>query len=192
MRTALAVVAALCLAAIPAGGVGCGGETAADFDTFSSYGFSFDYPKRLTVYYEERANETGIVEASTTTAPGDECELFRVVWRGNASEKWEIPQLTAILDGLFQSLEQFGDYERDEPQATIHGEQYVLYQYYTRHPYSATEEEYMEYGVAGAFYCKENQRLYMLQMECNTNGGKLGTVERFKQYLGSFVCYDPG
>ena len=175
-----------------AGGAGCGGEKAAEFNTFSRYGFSFDYPKSLTVHYEEGANETGIVEASTATDFGEECELFRVVWRGNADQKWDIPQLTGILDGLLQSLEQFGDYETDEPQATIHGERYVLYQYYTRHPYSATEEDYSEYGVAGVFYCEENQRMYVLQMECNTDEGKLGTVDRFKRYLESFVCYDPG
>jgi hypothetical protein len=182
--------------------LGCAGETQTsnhkpnptEVRPFSTYGFSFEYPKEFTIWQdglldEEADENSGIVQI----APAEgELPLFAVTWV--STWQWG---LEGALEAGFAGIENWEGIvsidkgEVVETTLATRGMLYemrhrMLYQEYTANTESEDEKVY---GVVGGFYCDVTQRAFGL---VSMNSGPISSQEvldSFEAYLDSFVCH---
>lgn len=203
----MSIMAILILVIIaPLSMIGCDGETQTstasdaparpEMNTFSKYGFSFEYPKDFLVWrdglLEDNANEnSGIVQV----APEEEgFPLFAVSW----VKAWQWG-LEGGLEAGFAGIENWEGIESVQKgefvETTKSGLRMLyeeghrmLYQFYAAT--TKTQGEIV-YGIVGAFYCDNTQRAFgLVTMQKTTIGvSTQEALDNFKDYLDYFACH---
>ena len=150
------------------------------YNTYSKYGFSFEYPKGMSI------SEHGILESTATSGSGkvmgelytdDVEEVVVVVWLTTV----QVPNLEISLNDEFEYLEAEGyDVDRGQLVTGTKAGHEMKYQYFT-----AIAEGETVYGIIGFWYCDTNNRLYELCFLYTESS----TLPKFQQYLDSFVCH---
>jgi len=185
------------------GFIGCGGEeapapmptptttpTPTTFTTFSKYGFSFQYPAGLSVAEAEFAGGIGYTSGSVIV--GGENRFF-VIWESMDRDTFYFAPdlyLTLEVDGYLSAWEGHPEVlrvERSEWGDTSHAGQPMPFQSYSIE-YKSGEPERCA-GVAGAFYCEQTERIFVLvTLDCNYDSAA-EVAARFYDYETSLVCY---
>ena len=151
-----------------------------EYNTYSKYGFSFEYPKGMSI------NEVGAAEHVATNTSGgivgelidDKQELVNIVWVRTVLEP---PHVEIIIDAGFESMEAKGiDVEKGQLVTSTKSGHEMLYQYFT-----ATSEGGTLYGIFGAWYCGTSERYYELILFYSEQD----VLSKYQQYLDSFVCH---
>lgn len=162
-----------------------------EVETYSKYGFSFEYPKKHSIneigmLQNEATEESGLVQATL----GNE-ELLQVTWVGMQQSIWEVAvDLQVSLEDSFAGLEEesIETIQRGELLGAInipHIPHPTLYQ-----DYVAIETEGNKiYGVVAVFYCDESQKLFKLMTVNYTSGAKQDVLGQFLHFLNSFICH---
>ena len=162
-----------------------------EVETYSKYGFSFQYPKKHSInemgmLQNEATEESGLVQATL----GNE-ELLQVTWVGMQQSIWEVARdLQVSLEDSFAGLEEesIETIQRGELLGAVnipHIPHPTLYQ-----DYVATETAGNKlYGTLGVFYCDESQKLFKLMAVNYTSGTKQDVLEQFLHFLNSFICH---
>ena len=162
-----------------------------EFKTYSKYGFSFEYPKKLSItemgMLESEANEnSGIVQAGVEN---DEVEIYQAAWLTMVESTWEVvgDLHGPIEDGFvgMEASEDIASLDRGELAETNKAGHQLLYQYYNA---TSTEGDKV-YGIVATFYCDGSQKFYQLMTINNTISAKQDVFEDFQRYLDSFVCH---
>jgi len=168
-------------------------EPAQNINTYSKWGFSFDYPKEFVLA------EAGIFESLATDSSGvvvveqitqDDYEGCSIGWINTAKSTYESTGGDATL---LQGLDIYFDGAATEGYDTTRGEitgetksgHYLLYQYYII-TLSATTEAY---GIAGTFYCDHSERLFILDPESTKSSTNEEALEFFRPFLESLKCH---
>ena len=166
------------------------------FETYSKYGFSFEYPKNFSVtemgVLESEANDTsGLVLAGVENG---EIEYFQVAWVKMMPAVIELGpgglagNLKASLEDGFAAMEAtegIASVEEGELVETTKAGHLMFYQYY-----SATfTEGHRAYGISSGFYCDETLKLFGLITMNDTISANEDVLEDFQNYLDSFVCH---
>ena len=166
------------------------------FNTYSKYGFSFEYPKAFSVaemgMFESEANDSsGMVQA---WVENEEIELFQVGWIKMMPDMIEIGP-GGLEGNLKDSLEDgFAAMESSEGVASVEEGELVeatkaghlmFYQYYTA---TSTEGDKM-YGIASCFYCDESLKVFSLMTIIATTSVEEDILENFQNCFDSFVCH---
>ena len=151
----------------------------ARYETYSKYGFSFEYPEDMTI------SEQGLLEDRATDSSGmvlgtlenDKYELVFVGWMESAIA----PSLEASLEVFLDVIaEGKANFEIGELVETTKAGRRLIYQYYT-----FTIEGEASYGIHGVWYCDTNQRLYQLHLVYSEEDN----LPIYQRYLDSFVCH---
>ena len=176
--------------------------TPTQFNTYSKYGFSFEYPKTFSItevgMLESAANDSsGIVQAWVENVENEELELFQVSWITIRPDVIEIGMgglegnlKNSLEDGFaaMESTEGIVSVEKGElVEATIAGH-LMFYQYYTSN-FAEGDTVHTVYGIAACFYCDKIQKLFSLMTMNNTISAKEDVLTDFQNHLGSFVCH---
>lgn len=193
MRRGLCSTAILCLVVLVTLALGCGEEaetptlspTPTQYDTFSKYGFSFEYPKEMSL--SEQPSMGTIVDENSGIVLGEkenkELELVTVGWQGIAEPVDIESSLIGSVAGGLAALEAGEGVEEvvrgEQLEATKSGHQ-LLYQSFT----VRGGGEVMR-GVVSAWYCDESNRLFNL---ITLYSGE-DALALFQTYLDSFVCH---
>ncbi len=172
------------------------GPPPTELETYSKYGFSFEYPKAFPVtemgMLENEANDTsGLVQVGLEN---EEVELFQVAWIKMMPDMIEVGpgglegNLKDSLEGGFAALES-GEgaptVERGELVKATKAGHLMFYQYYTA---TSTEGDKV-HGIANVFYCDKSQKLFALMTMNSAISAKQDVLEDFQNYLDSFVCH---
>ena len=150
------------------------------YNTYSKYGFSFEYPKGMSI------SEHGILESTATSGSGfvagelsnDKQEYVRIGWVTMVQFDLE---LGPLFDVYLEDMEADLGVDVDKGQlvtSTKSGHE-MIYQCFT----AATEGE--TYGILGGWYCDTNDRFYTL----TSLYSEQDVLSKFQQYLDSFVCH---
>lgn len=172
------------------------GVTPTQFETYSKYGFSFQYPKTFPVtemgILENEANDTsGLVIVGVEN---EDIEYFQVGWIKMMPDMMEIGpgglegNLNDMLEDGFAALEStegIAGVEKGELVEAHKAGHLMFYQYYTA---TSTEGD-KAYGIATCFYCDNSLKLFSLQTINNAISAKKDVLEDFQNYLDSFVCH---
>lgn len=169
--------------------VGCAKEETAreGYETYSRYGFSFEYPRSFLLFeqgvLESQANDTsGLVSAGVEN---EETNLIYVWWM--KAQEWMVDLETGIEDG-FLSMEDFEDVvsvERGELVETTKAGHRMLYRYY-----SVTFTDGVKvFGIYGEWYCDKDQKIYDLYTMNSTISNKEDVLKDYQSYLDYFVCH---
>jgi len=150
-----------------------------EYETYSKYGFSIEYPKDMTI------TEEGVVDAEANDNSGQTMgesfgpyKAFAVTW-----VKSSTPLTRGDLeDALEEIFESDPNLEKTETivETTKSGHE-MIYQRYTY-----TEDWQKTYGIFGVWYCDIDKKFYCLGNEQTTEHDAL---QIFEQYLDSFVCH---
>jgi hypothetical protein len=149
-----------------------------EYETYSKYSFSIEYPKGLTI------TEEGLYEATATDTSGvvagisyDPFEEFTVSW-----EKRSTPATREDFENALNDVIIFADYEKTGTliETTKLGH-LMLYQQYV-YP----EESQAKSFILGVWYCDIDEKIYYLGYRQATEHDVLQIFER---YLDSFVCH---
>jgi hypothetical protein len=189
-RRILMVIAVLAIVIVVASaGIGLyvlrvpGGEepspTPIEYETYSKYGFSIEYPKGMSI------SEQGMLESTATSSSGvflgelsnDEYELITLGWLTTISP----PDLEIGLNAGFESMEdQAEEVNKGQLVTSTKAGHTIKYQNFT-----ATIEGETVYGILGVWYCDTNDRFYNLGLMYSEQD----VLPKFQQYLESFVCH---
>lgn len=155
-----------------------------EYETYSKYGFSFEYPTDMTM------SEQGLLENTATDSSGivvgelnnDELEIIFASWLNTVTA----PDLEVSLEGAFAGMAQSegtidrSNLERGELVEATKAGHAMIYQYYT-----VTIGEEALHGIYGVWYCETNQRFYQLNLMCTEED----TLPIYQRYLDSLVCH---
>lgn len=152
-----------------------------EYETYSKYGFSFEYPTAMTM------SEQGLLENTATDSSGivvgelknDEHELIFAGWLNTVVA----PDLEVSLEGAFGGMVQSEgttNLERGELVEATKAGHAMIYQYYT-----VTIEGEAFHGIYGVWYCETNQRFYQF----NLMSTEEDTLPTYQRYLDSLVCH---
>ena len=194
----LAAIIVVCVIAITGIGAICSPTpTPTQFNTYSKYGFSFEYPKTFTVtemgFLESEANDTsGLVQVGVEE--NEDIEYFQVGWIKIMPDVIETGPggLEGTLKGFLE--DGFAGFESDEGVASLDKGELVestkaghlmFYQYYTA---TSTEGDKV-YGIANCFYCDESLKVFSLMTMNDTISADEDVLEDFQNYLDSFICH---
>jgi hypothetical protein len=178
----IAIVVLLSILLISA--IGCGGKETApapeEYKTYSKYGFSFEYPKYLSISEEgllenEANNSSGIVYG---TLENDKLEDVSIAWMKMVTP----PTLENSMEDAFREMEgsEGVTIVRGDLEETTKAGHRMIYQYFT-----ATSEGEEANGIWGLWYCSNSQRLYQLGLIYSEQD----TLECYQRYLDSSVCH---
>jgi hypothetical protein len=171
----------------------------AQFNTYSKYGFSFEYPKAFYVTemgaLESEANDSsGVVEFLVENGEPEFCYVGWTATTPGETESWEggvegylknqIEVTIAVLEvaGNYTTIGSFAAGELLESTKAGH---LMFYQYVD---YTPTEGDRV-YGAISFFYCDESQKLFSLMTASMTTTTEEDGLENFQNYLDSFVCH---
>lgn len=173
--------------------VGCADEaetptlspTPTQYDTFSKHGFSFEYPKEMSLSEQPSMGTT--VDENSGIVLGEkenkESEFLTAGWQGIPEPADIESTLIGGVAGGLAALEAGEGVEEvvrgEQVEATKSGHK-VLYQSFT----VKGGGEVMR-GVAGVWYCDESDRLFSLIMLYSGEDA----LALFQRYLDSFVCH---
>jgi len=153
-------------------------------ETYSEYGFSFDYPigmtKRENGYIEESISESSGTVQFRSDLP---FEIINVIWDTAESA----PELEGVLDDLFDMVEGQGVRINDSGslEASMKDEHEMVYQCV-----NLTEQGFQMTAVVGSWYCDEVNRVYVFNYvtlpEFVTQHDLL---REFHRHLDSLVCH---
>ncbi len=170
--------------------------TPTQFNTYSKYGFSFEYPNTFSVtemgILESQANDTsGLVMAGVENG---ELEYFQVVWVKAMPDVMELGpgglagSLKASLEDGFAGMETsegITSVEEGELVETTKAGHLMFCQYYS----VTSTEGPRAYGIVSCFYCDESLKLFGLMTMNDTISANEDVLEDFQNYLDSFVCH---
>ena len=149
------------------------------FNTYSKYGFTFEYPKSMSI------TERGMLESTATSSSGmvigelsnGEYEMVLAGWLSTVTA----PDLEDSLTGGLEGMETEGTtvVEGQRVNSTTSGHT-MMYQYFT-----ATIEGETLNGIWGVWYCDTNDRFYQLGLMYSEQN----MLPKFQQYLDSFTCH---
>ena len=168
----------------------------AQFNTYSKYGFSFEYPKAFSVTemgaQESEANDSsGMVQA---WVENEEIEIFLVNWIKMMPDVIEIGpgglegNLKNDLEYGFaaiESTEGVASFEEGELVEATKAGHLMFYQYYT----ATSNEGDKMYGIASCFYCDESLKVFSLMTIIATTSVEEDILENFQNCFDSFVCH---
>jgi len=163
-----------------------------EYKTYSKYGFSFQYPERMTI------SEIGLLESTATDNSGIVLGQLRpeglveridehivVGWLKSATA----PDLEISLKDAFDALAKskvppynITSLEKGKLVETTKTGHRIMYQYYTTTLFVAVR---VQYGIYGVWYCDTNQRLYHLNLVWIGED----ILPEFQRCLDSFVCH---
>jgi CubicO group peptidase (beta-lactamase class C family) len=153
-------------------------------ETYSKYGFSFDYPSGMTItengIREESASENSGVVQFRSEIP---FELINVIWY--TSE--EAPDLEAFLDELFGIMESGGtEVNNRSPLVTsVKAGHKMVYQ-----PVNITDQGFLITGIVGSWYCDEADQIYTFYYMSLPEIATQEDLQReFQIHLDSLVCH---
>mgnify|MGYP001085785609 CR=1 FL=1 len=170
--------------------VGCSEEAGiptvpARYETYSKYGFSFQYPGECTVsemgLLLNLPNEySGAVEVGVKNEGG---KFFEVVWMKKSRYSLEGALETGFA--IMGSKEGIASVDRGELVEADKAGHRMLYQYYTATSVKGDEL----YGIAAVLYCDRTQNLYSLVTTNNNISARYDVLQDFRNYLDSFICH---
>jgi len=153
-------------------------------ETYSKYGFSFDYPSGMTIgengFREESTSETSGVVQFRSDLP---FEIINVVW--DTAET--APELEVFLDELFTMMESEGTEVNNRGPLVASGkdDHEMVYQ-----RANITDQGILFTGIVGSWYCDEADRIYtgyyITLPEFSTQQDLL---TEFQRLLDSLVCH---
>jgi len=163
-----------------------------EYKTYSKYGFSFQYPKEMTMI------EKGLLESTATDNSGIVLGQLRpeglveridehivAGWLKSATA----PDLEISLKDAFDALAKskvppynITSLEKGKLVETTKTGHRMMYQYYTTTLFVAVR---VQYGIYGVWYCDTNQRLYHLNLVWIGED----ILPEFQRCLDSFVCH---
>jgi hypothetical protein len=152
--------------------------TPIEYETYSKYGFSIEYPKGMTITEEgvldATANANSGVVSGKSYGPYKE---FAVSWvkKSTPATRWDLEN---ALEEIFKS----GNFSKTGTimETTKSGHEMIYQQYIY------TEESLTEHIIFGTWYCDVDKKLYVLGYGQTTEQGLL---QIFELYLDSFVCH---
>ena len=168
---------------------GCTGDTGAptftEFRTFSKYGFSFEYPKQMTLTEEGHPLFGG--EASETSGflsgrrDNHDHEIIWLSWV-EVAEGGAV-MLEPGLAGLRESMMQIESYTElvigDVIESELCGHR-MIYQTFS---YKLDGDQV--YQVVGTWYCDRSQRFWQLAVLYSEED----VLPVFQRYIDSFMCH---
>jgi len=170
--------------------IGCSQEAGlptapAGYETYSEYGFSFQYPGECTVaeigLLLNLPNEySGAVEVGMKNEGG---KLFEVVWMKKSPHSLEGALETGFA--IMETKEGIASVDRGELVEADKAGHRMLCQYYT----ATSAEGDKSYGIAAVLYCDRTQNLYSLVTMNNDISARHDVLQDFRNYLDSFVCH---
>ena len=149
------------------------------FNTYSKYGFTFEYPKGMSI------TEKGMLESTATNSSGmvlgelknGKSEEIMAGWISTVTA----PDLEAGMEGGFTGMKNTGaTVDKGQIVYSTKSGHTMIYQYF-----NATVEGETWYGISSGWYCDTNDRFYMLL----TMSSEQDVLPKFQQYLGSFICH---
>lgn len=164
-----------------------------DVNTYSKWGFSFDYPEEFML------SEVGVLEAVATDTSGmvladkingDEYENYGIAWMNMVKSFYEArggnESLPLGLDAMFDTMAMAGiGITRGEIAEETKLGHYIFYQYYI-----ATNPDGDEpYGIGGTFYCDHSERLFDLDSMSTNSSTNEEALEFFRPFLESVKCH---
>lgn len=147
------------------------------YKTYSKFGFSFEYPKNMTLS-ENGAFEWGSV---MVTSSNDELQTLSVIWVTMMAPE-NIPEylenrLEVFLEKLGPGWENF---VRGKIVKTTKAGHQMAYQNYT-----ATMHDTGFSGIVGNWFCDTNDRYYQLWLLSSEEN----ILPIYQRYLDSFICH---
>ena len=202
----MSIMAILILVSIaPLAMIGCGGETQTsasdepagpEMNTFSKYGFSFEYPQDYLVWQDGLLEDDANANSGMVQVVSEErgFPLYAVSW----VKTWQWG-LEGGLEAGFAGIENWEGIESVEKgelvEATKLGHQmlyetghHMLYQYYTA---TTTTQGETIYGIVAAFYCDNAQKAFgLITMQKSTaEVSSQEAIDNFRDFLDYFACH---
>ena len=202
----MSIMAILILVSIaPLAMIGCGGETQTsasdepagpEMNTFSKYGFSFEYPQDYLVWQDGLLEDDANANSGMVQVVPEErgFPLYAVSW----VKTWQWG-LEGGLEAGFAGIENWEGIESVEKgelvETTKLGHQmlyetghHMLYQYYTAT--TKTQGETI-YGIVAAFYCDNTQKAFgLVTMQKSTaEVSSQKALDNFRDFLDYFACH---
>jgi len=160
-------------------------EVALATNTFSKYGFSFEYPKEFTATeYGALENEANDTSGAVQVGPANEEGMFlTIVWAKTVTLLDDY--LEESLDGGFQGLEEaVASVDRGERVESDFEGQQMLYQTFTFTDFEGEEA----HGLLAALDCEDSQKLISFNLVNPTISTNQDILQDFHSFLDSFVC----
>jgi len=157
-------------------------EAPPGYRSYSKYGFTFQYPKGMSI------SEEGMLESTATSSSGivlgelsnDEDEVITVGWL-SAVIAPDLEDLKDSLNAGFENMEAEGTpVDIGQLVTSAKAGHTMIYQYF-----NATIEGETYYGIGGVWYCDTNDRFYMLFLMYSEQD----PLPKFQQYLDAFICH---
>ncbi len=162
--------------------------TPSEHETYSKYGFSFDFPKGMSM------SEQGMLESTATQSSGmvlgllenGEIEIALIGWINTVAE----PDLDGALEGALGGIKTEGvtDVKVGQLLTTAKAGDTVKYQYFnmtvedtTIFGFAVTHKNF--YGIWGVWYNDATDRFYQLGFLYSEQN----VLPKFQQYLDSFT-----
>ena len=158
-------------------------EQITDFETYSKYGFSIEYPERMSI------SEKGIF---SDIADGNSGLLIVANRKGteNAVVGWIYTDQPSPLEDALEAMieearcvEGLTDLNRGTVIETTKSGHRMIYQPVRYKSYGSEI-----YGIYGLWYCDKSQRFYTLSVEICEGEEIIDSL--FRRYLDSFVCHE--
>lgn len=158
-------------------------EQITEFETYSKYGFSFEYPERMSI------SEKGIFN---DIADGNSGLLIVANRKGteNVVVGWIYTDQPALLEDALEAMieearcvEGLTDMTEGAVIETTKSGHRMIYQPVRYKSYGSEV-----YGIYGLWYCNKSQRLYTITVEICEGEEIADTL--FRRYLDSFVCHE--
>jgi hypothetical protein len=152
--------------------------TPIEYETYSKYGFSIEYPEDMTI------TEEGVLDATANDNSGavggksfGPFEEFAVSW-----VKKSTPATRGDLENGLEEIFKLDNFEKTGTivETSKSGHE-LIYQQGTY-----TEDSQTEYLIYGVWYCNIDEKLYVLGVGQTTEQNLL---QNFERYLESFVCH---
>ncbi|UCG83587.1 MAG: hypothetical protein JSW38_01855 [Dehalococcoidia bacterium] len=163
---------------------GCGNNSG-ESNTFSKYGFSFEYPENFSLTRDEVDRGVIYIEIDKIPANVGEAEYFQIMC-GDIDENVPAPDPYEFLYSTAENLHELGTRTEGPKTATAHLGHQVPYQLYTLQYDFEVEEEY---HVSAAFYCDMNNRLFVILFSSEAANDWAGATDAFTSFLYSFACH---
>ena len=155
-------------------------QTSAGYNAYSNWGFSFQYPKTMTITERGLLDSTatsssGLVEGQSSTSQND---VFIIAWTHSVNSIDPSTVLSGAINGFQQGSGGYGLSIGQPASATTKAGYHVVYQ-----SFSSTVSGTHVQGVWSAWYSTQGQRLYQLAVV--TSGSN--AVNLYNTYLSSFT-----
>lgn len=157
-------------------------EQITEFKTHSKYGFSFEYPKEMSISEKGLLNETANENSGMLVLTNRlKNKNVVVVWvYKNQPSPLEDTLATALAE--IKNIDGITDIIRENVVETTKLGHRMIYQPMRYKSYGSEV-----YGFYGLWYCNESQRQYYLSVEVYETKEIANSL--FQRYLDSFICH---